>query len=266
MKKLILYILALMCLASCSSVYQFYQIGKLKSDNVILSNQGSYDYIDSNLKISYNFWSKGGNIAFTVTNISDKDIYLLTDRSFLIKNGKAYDYYKNRTIVNGSTNASAVAVYSIGYQNAQQQSVEICELKTICIPAKSYKEFSEYSMLSAPYRECGFARDSQEKEGSKWTFSSMSTSPLCIENRLVFNINGEIIPIVNTFYVVEFINILNAEGYLYVSDYSKDCNGKNVSWYPDVKFYRHSSPNCFYIPYDCTIGVDNDRINKKTTK
>lgn len=252
-----------MCSVSCSTINQFCQIGKLESDNVILSDHGSYDYTDSNLKISYNFWSKGGDVAFTITNTSDKDIYLLTDRSFLVRNGQAYDYYKNRTFVNSSTNASSVAVYGHISQESRLQSVEVHEQKNICIPAKSYKKFSEYSILSAPYRECGFARDSQEKDGDRWIFSSMSTSPICIENRLVFNIDGAIVPIVNTFYVVEFINILNAEGYMYVLDYSKDCNGNNTSWYPDVKFYRHSSPNRFYIPYTCTIGVDNDRINKK---
>lgn len=260
MKKLFLLSLILMCSTSCSSVYQFCQIGKLKSDNVVHNNNGSYDYTDSTLTISYNFWSIGGEVSFLIANKSDKDIYLLTDKSFFIKNGKAHDYFKNRTITTSSTQSSSTVIYYHVSQTSNKNIVQSHELSRICIPAKSYKEFSEFRTQTTPYRQCGFARDSQEKEGEKLTFTNNTNSPICIENRLTFDIDGEIVPVVNTFYVVELINILNQEGYAYVSDYSKDCNGNNTSWYPDVKFYKHLSPNCYYIPYSCTTGVDNDRM------
>lgn len=261
MRKIFLFTLVLMCSVSCSTTYQFCQIGKLESDNVILSDKGSYDYTHSDLTISYDFWSEGGEVSFAIINKSDKDIYLLTNRSFFVKNGKAYDYFKNRVLTSTSTNAPSTVIYNYVSQTANQHIVQTHELSRICIPAKSYKHFSEFSTHTTPYRQCGFARDSREKDGDKLTFPNSSTSPIRIENRLVFDIAGEIVPIVNTFYVVELINILYSEGYMYISDYSKDCNGKPTSWYPDVKFCKHLSPNCFYISYNCTPGVDNDRIN-----
>lgn len=265
MKKII-YFLTLLCLQSCSSQYQFCQIGRLSSDNVILRDNNTFDYSNSDLTISYNFWSNGGKVSFTITNKSDKDIYLLTDKSYFINNGQAYDYYKNRTFITEHTTSSAKAYgylyWAYASQSSQHYAVGTHEMKEICIPAKSHKTFSEFIISKIPYRQCGFARDSQEKDGDKLTFPTIADSPIYIENRLIFNINGEIIPITNTFYVSEFINIYNGDGYAYIADYSKDCNGNNTTYYQDVRYYKHDAPNCFYIPYDCSIGIDNDRINK----
>ncbi len=233
---------------SCSSLSPYLQVAKLTSDNVQMNNNGKFEYKQQNLTISYNFWNNGGNVRFIVTNSSDKDIYLLVDKCYFIENGFASDYYKNRTYVVRTTFGS---------------STETAEDKVVCIPPHSSKSFAEFSISETPYRQCGFARYSESTDGEKLCFSNAFESPKSIENRLVFKINGEDVPIVNKFYISEYINIHDGEGYAYVSDYSKDCNGNNKSYYKDVKYYKHAASNCFYTTYRCQYGVDDDRITKK---
>ena len=142
-------------------------------------------------------------------------------------------------------------------------SVETPEQKMVCIPAHSSKHFSDFNISGTPYRQCGFARDAQTKEGEKISFTSATASPQRIENRLVFKINEEVVPVVNTFYVSQYLNIQDGDGYAYIAEFEKDCNGKNKGIYPNVRIYKHAATNCFYTTYECPKKcVDNDRINE----
>ncbi len=311
MKKFIHIIIILLTVSSCSKVFSYRQIGTLSSDNVKMTNSGAFEYSNSGITISYNFWSEGGNVSFVITNNTDKDIYLLKDICYFIQNGWAYDYYLNRTYIESSTASSSVAQTYGASVNANSQlsgqlsdfakwklnspfsninysssgisygasraaastlshssqsgfATETPEQKTVCIPAHSSKHFSDFNISTTPHRQCGFARDAQTEDGEKISFTSASNSPQTFENRLVFNINGEIVPIVNKFYVSEYLNILDIDKYAYIQDYRKDCNGKNIDFFPDVKIYKHAATNCFYTTYQCTVGVDNDRGNANT--
>ncbi|MBO5771628.1 MAG: hypothetical protein J6R09_03225, partial [Alistipes sp.] len=79
----------------------------------------------------------------------------------------------------------------------------------------------------------------------------------------VFNINGESVPIVNTFYVSQYLNIYDGDGYAYIAEFDTDCNGKKIGYYPNIRIYKHAATNCFYTTYKCSIGADNDRIKKE---
>lgn len=294
------YALALLALAtSCSVTYC--QIGVLSSDTVKMDDDGRFKYTQPELTISYNFWSNGGKVTFTVTNKTDHDIYLLMDNSRFINNGWADDYYKNRVYsyrassssssistiganinyaaqLNGTLNlpistvdakysgisvsqgVSAIAAKSASYSSELGYSIEIPESKSVCIPAHSSKLFSEFQILNNPYRQCGFARDSKDTDGEKLTFPNENSSPTCIENRLVFNIDGQIVPILNKFYVKEYINILNDNGYAYTYVYRTKCNGESLTSYPDKKVYKHAMRNSFYTEYTYSNGDSNDRI------
>ena len=75
----------------------------------------------------------------------------------------------------------------------------------------------------------------------------------------MFNINGEIVPVVNKFYVGEYLNMYNENGYAYISTYGVDCKG-NVRYDREIRSYKHASSCCFYITYECYSSEDNDRI------
>jgi hypothetical protein len=307
MKKIFYFILVMLCMESCAPMaYSFRQIGTLTSDNVTMNEKG-YEYSNPNFTISYNFWSEGGNVVFTVTNNSDKDIYLLMDQCYFVVNGWAHDYYKARTYVSSFATSSSVAttagvsvnanaqlsgqlsgyaksmvntpISNVNYTNATVgygaskmvsgslsnsahagSSTETPEAKIVCIPAHSAKQFSEFNVMGSPYRVCGFARDPQEKDGVNWNFSSALDSPRTIENRLMFNVEGEVVPVVNTFYISQLTNI--SENNCFVWEYSEDCNG-NKSWYPDVRIDKTTSPNKFFTNYIYNKTQGNDRMNKK---
>ena len=55
----------------------------------------------------------------------------------------------------------------------------------VCIPAHSSKRFGEYIVSASAYRECEFNRKPKSREESVREFSK-ETSPLVIENRLMF--------------------------------------------------------------------------------
>ncbi len=320
MKRLFYFALTMFCLQSCApTVYTFRQVGTLTSDNVKFCDKG-YEYTHSDFTIAYNFWSEGGEMAFTITNKSDKDIYLLMDKCHFVINGTAKDYYKGRTYVDSYASSSSVATtagvgasanaqlsgqlnslstsminapgsnvaYSgavttgygaskmvAGTMSRSSQSayaVETPEPKVVCIPARSSKHFSEFHVMGVSYRACGFVRDpgfstnldeqQKEKEGVNWDFVSASESPRAFENRLVFNIDGKEVPVVNTFYISQLTNIY--ELWCYVTDFSKDCNGRNKTWYKDLKIDKTYAPNKFYTIYKCAIrSAENDRIDKK---
>ena len=82
---------------------------------------------------------------------------------------------------------------------------------------------------------------------------------------MVFNINGEIVPVVNKFYVREYLNIYDGNGYAYISTYGVDCNG-NVRHDREIKSYKHASSSCFYITYEWSSREDDDRIYEAVDK
>lgn len=176
-----------------------------------------------------------------------------------------YSPLNESTYTNASIGVSASRFLSSTESRGSQssKSVETPEPKIVCIPANSSKSFAEFYVSGTPHRQCGFARDAKEEDGAKITFNSEIYSPQCIENRLTFNINGEVVPVTNTFYVNEYTNIMNANGYAYISDNSKDCNGKNNGI---IKIYKHATPNNFYITYQYSTRDDNDRIDVKKSK
>ena len=69
---------AVLCLASCSQYYQVYDMqadaSLQKTAEGVTSGQG-FVAQNTDCKISYDFWSKGGNLNFDVQNTSDRNIY-----------------------------------------------------------------------------------------------------------------------------------------------------------------------------------------------
>jgi len=81
-------------LSSCSPYY--YQVQQITPTEDINKEKDFLIYENTDCKIIYDFWSVGGNITFTFINKTEENIYLNLSESFLIINGYAHDYYKNR--------------------------------------------------------------------------------------------------------------------------------------------------------------------------
>ncbi len=165
MKNISFIILLLILLNSCVSPnYNYYQVYSAKYDN-LKKNEDFLEYENEFYSIKYNLWSNGGNPSFLIYNKSDKNLVINLEDSYFIKNGIAYNYFKNRTYtqsktigittnnwMNGSTyvspNNSLVAINSnstntLGTSSNQGYSVSYIEEKYITIPPKSAKYFNE---------------------------------------------------------------------------------------------------------------------------
>jgi len=93
---LIVLILTGLLTACASSVSTFYQVFKANGDGLVKTGN-SLVFEDENCIVSYNLWSEGGNIGFRFYNKTDQNIFLNLDECFLVFNGNAYNYFKNRT-------------------------------------------------------------------------------------------------------------------------------------------------------------------------
>jgi hypothetical protein len=111
MKNIHIAIISIILFSSCQPMlyYQMYEVKPTKKTAPI---NDELVYEDSNCKISYNFWSNGGNAGFRFYNKTNDDIYLLLDKSNFILNGVAYDYYKNREYTTSKGSAIASSKFS----------------------------------------------------------------------------------------------------------------------------------------------------------
>lgn len=273
--------------ACTPTVYE--QIATLSSDNVQLDENGTFAYTNTLMTIEYNFWSETGLCDFTITNHSDEDLYLDLTKSYFIKNGFANDYYQARTYVYSdrsmaSSKTTTAIASSFGKENTtfnhfgssklktgsttassgmtsfaseKGKTVEYSEKPVICIPAHSKKAINEFNITSALYRECGFVRDPSKDEKSIKTFTS-STSPVLIENRLVFKVGDKEIPVNSNFFVSQYQNIAYKDATQKVE--VEKCSGRKTK----IRVHNLSAKNKFYITYDkndmwSSEGLENDR-------
>ena len=98
--SVILLALALFSLTSCHE--DFYQISTVYGENTDSQQQ----FENEDIVLKYNFWEDGGILSFTITNKTDKPIFIDWSHSNFIFNGYSYDYYSNETKI------STLGVYS----------------------------------------------------------------------------------------------------------------------------------------------------------
>lgn len=255
-------------LSSCSTRTLFYQICKVSSD-LPTSAKGAYEYENSSCDIAYNFWSEGGTISFIITNKTDDIIYIDLSKSFLIKNGIAYDYFLNRTTsstaavatsesaalagtvlgdwnyygnkVPGSLTSTTTSV--VGSQAAS--SIAYVEKPGIAIPPHAAKVLSEYSIMKDHFEDCDLYESPSKKEHVSKSFN-LATSPVAITNYLCYRVgdNGKEQFIENSFYVSE------------VTNQHHDATFHKVDIGCPSDLYKHkdyvftrTSPKEFYIKY-----------------
>lgn len=285
-------VILLICILSfCSCTTTFYQISTLSSNNV-LGKGTKYSFSNDNVEISYDFWSIGGIVSFTITNNSDYDLAWDKKNSSFIENGTAYDYFLNRVNSYGSItqttnsnlaslsgklytfdpkkyyNASLSSNKSVSY--GQSSGVEYYENEFEIIPSHSSKSFTEYIITDKIYRECGLARDPKKNENASMQFSE-TDSPYLIENRLALchvstdpqgnHIYSDGTTISNKFYVSEIRNYPASEIIKLVT--YENCDGTKTT--TEDEYCTEAAANKFYKRY--VPGTKTDRTkNTKNTR
>lgn len=268
---------AILALTSCSK-HAYYQICSISSD-LQTSSTGAYAYQDNSCEITYNFWSNNGHINFIITNNTEEIMCIDLSKSFLIKNGIAYDYYLNRTISSSSSMGtssiasssasvsgtvlgywtnyiikspgtfSATATNSVSATASTSKAVSISfeEKSIISIPPKSSKAFYEYDIMNKRFTDCDLYESPSNKEFPSMSFS-LNTTPVSFTNYICYRIgeNGNDVTVKNDFYVSKVVN----QNYnSTIETVSQGCKS-DFNYNQKVEIFINSSPQDFYIIYN----------------
>jgi len=266
-KHLLFTISTVLFLSSCATS-SFYQVYVVKPVNESITKSDMLFFEDENCKITYNLWVNGGNSGFDFYNKSDSKIYVKLNESHFILNGFAHDYFKNRTFTTSesksastsksSTGSVAVTGYNI-YDNIQTNQVKssssaklsssvgyavsIKEDSVVCIPPKTTKRISEYSINNGLIRNCDLLKYPRIKEITTKSYTE-EESPIVFGNRIKYEINGNSKLVENDFFVSEITNYPEAE--FFDSKYDEYCGQKS---YSRTEYYKYYDTDKFYIKY-----------------
>ena len=268
MRKLIYAFSTVLLLSSCATP-SFYQVYNVKSNQKTITKTDNLVYEDENCKISYNLWADGGNIGFDIYNKTDNKIYVNLNESNFILNGFAYDYYRNRTFTSSESKSASVSRTSTGslavtginvYNNIQTNQVKssssanisssvgyavtIKEDSIICIPAKTTKRISEYSINNTLIRNCDLFKYPSTKKIKTKSYS-VEKSPIVFSNPMTYESNGNKITVENKFFVSEITNYPSNK--FFELKYEEYCGQKKMT--KKIKFYKLYDTDRFYIEY-----------------
>jgi hypothetical protein len=272
--SLILTAMIAVLLTSCITT-SFYQVYKAVPADKSIIKDNNLVYEDVSCKVSYNFWSEGGNIGFIFYNKTDNNIYLNLDESFFVLNGVAYDYFKNRVYTHstssGATSSSAAtasksvtginfldllqtnriqATSGVGLMSSSGYSISFNEEKVVCVPAKTSKMITEYNINDYLYRDCDLFKYPTKKQVKSKSFTK-ADSPIIFSNRITYTIeqSEEKVKFENEFYVSEISNY--PEGEFFESKYDEYCGQKSTT---TTRYFKNASSDKFFIKY--TKGTD----------
>ncbi len=112
MKRLLYFAVLCLLFSSCTpNIY--YQLYQTKPISDIKTETNRMVFEDENCQILYNFWREEGEIGFVFVNKTSENIYLHLDECFFIKNGMAYDYFKNRVYTNSKSYIASSQLHNI---------------------------------------------------------------------------------------------------------------------------------------------------------
>ena len=219
-----------MCVLTSCSVKSYMQIADVKS--LTLKEQGgNYVYTDENCKITYNFWSNAGEVSFHVENLTDKILYIDLGKSFFTRNGRAYDYFLNRTFESGrnssfssgvSKTASAYGFWnltghagkvsvdaSLSNTSGAFTSTKYNEKEIIAIPPHSVKNIAEYDIVGDVIQDCSVALFPKKNKPQSITYRE-DESPLKFSNYITYKVgeNGSLVALTHDFHLSGYTNYL----------------------------------------------------------
>jgi hypothetical protein len=268
-KKILYFAIILIVLTSCSSAY-YYQVYKAFPSQNISLKDNFLVYEDENSTVSYFLWDRNGDIGFRFYNKTDSNIYLNLEESFFVVNGTAHNYYRNRIYTNSTSSGSSSfyggtvsksvtglnysdlvqtnkisATNSVGFVTSSGYSVAYYEERTVCIPAKTSKIISEYTINELIIRDCDLLLYPSKKQVKSKTFDK-SESPLTFSNRIAYSRghNDTLIRFENEFYVSQITNY--PESAMIESKYDEYCGQKSNT---PRKYFKNVTPDKFYVKY-----------------
>ena len=93
---------------------------------------------------------------------------------------------------------------------APKSTIETKEKEGVWVPSHTSRHFCEFSLLDAPYRECGLPRYPSRKDNASVDFTNITT-PYAFENRIMVVNKGQERYLINSFYIQSITNIAESE-------------------------------------------------------
>lgn len=152
MKRLLVSdLVILFILSSCVSSY-YYQIVETRPSSGIKIGDEYMVYENEKIHIIYNFWKRYGEAGFIVHNKSSENIYIHLEECFFVRNGIAYDYYKNMGQVNTNTCLEFYQLSSIGLENSIE-ATKIQDPHNLGIAIYEYNKYMDANIRICPEKK-----------------------------------------------------------------------------------------------------------------
>jgi hypothetical protein len=250
-----------------------YQVLETTSQHAKPEQEGLV-FENSEVKITYDFWTNGGKVDFLIFNKLDAPIYINWDKSHLIFNDISYEYWldseQSNTLVNsssiGSSNTASNALVSMLtgsaygssstsglFQGRRTTSVASSKYKPkriVQIPPKSAIRASNFSISKDIYFTCEFNLKNTQKNTANQSFNT-ANSPIKLRNYLTYStdpLQVKDIIVDNAFYVSK-ITFMNEKMFLGNLEKSNVCdvNGKKSN----AQLYNlpYKNPRSFFIEF-----------------
>ncbi len=108
MTKILLTIIGCATLCSCASGYtQIYQVNTVSP---VIKKNSTYVFDNDTIQVTYDLWADGGKMDFTLTNKSEKPIYIDWKRSSFVFNERKSDYYIDKTTTRTTESGASITL------------------------------------------------------------------------------------------------------------------------------------------------------------
>lgn len=170
MKRIFFILAPILFLLSCSSP-RYVQLATLYSDTVSLS-QGQYKYSDDIVCVEYMFNTEDGVFLYTISNLTDSDIYVDMEESLFVYNSQVFDYAGRDTYFTFYSNTDRATCINYSYYTAYltnfSKGIAVTQSRDIpskvLIPKGCYRVFTGFDLNDTVYRQLYFARDPSANE------------------------------------------------------------------------------------------------------
>ena len=218
--------------ASCASS-SFYQVYTMESD--LERNSTMMAHLDEDCEVIYDFWAPGGDASFTFFNKTDKEIVLDLSRSFFVKNGIAYDYAEDINIFAPTTTLD-------GKEGVQSVASSVGNRKAVIVPPHTARVIKGYKMKSGTFYVFADEELSAPRKSSDVVSYTFANSPLRVENRITYMLDGETKVVTNTFFLCAVQNYAYSsivEEEIYTDQQTKvQCVRRKLKFAAPNKFYN----------------------------
>lgn len=243
------YLFVLITLSSCGS---FYEIVTTSSNSVNYENSSnSYIFKSKDLEISYNFWTSGGALFYTLKNTSDKVIIIDWSKSHIIINGLSSDYFNNASF----SSTTSVGVSNTGIFN-NLIGVSATTVKKGVVDTKSYVEkqyahippnasiiIDKASLISQPIFDCDF----NIKKPKLVNYNPIN-SPLKIRNYITYyKDSSQIQNIIDNDFYISSLEFISTSDFMGKQKSTKNCTVSGITTTELKHEFPKRSTNKFYI-------------------